>query len=298
MTDSLTFLQSVAGFTRAQTDGSADRPWKIGTIDPAYVKSSFPGTMPKVTFDGESTLSGKTYVVMSGYRPAPSDRVVLAPVGTTYMIVGCLDTDASAYFGGTLDVAGNATVGGTLGVTGTVALSSTITSNSLQIPLGYPATAGYYTGGSAIASSTGTEVAIPQATWTVEPNFTFVNGRIYRLYAQFGWGINAASNTVHYVQVKIRKGSASNSGQLLGGVEICGTGSTTFLSNNFEAIVKNVSGSNISSALSLTMQRASGLTTVSLYGSSTAGMTQLQVRMQDLGLESSHALSAMAVSIT
>lgn len=103
----LDFLQSIAGFTQSQTaQQSANRPFKLGTIDPAYVASSFPGTLPKVTFDGESTLSGKLYPVMAPYKPQPSDRVVLAPVGNTYVILGPLDYDTAAYVGGVLRVAG------------------------------------------------------------------------------------------------------------------------------------------------------------------------------------------------
>lgn len=97
MIQALDMLQSITGFVRAQSGGSADKPFLIGTIDPAYVQSGYPGTLPKVTFDGESTLSGKQYAVMSGYWPAAGDRVVLAPVGTTYMILGCVSGSADVY---------------------------------------------------------------------------------------------------------------------------------------------------------------------------------------------------------
>jgi hypothetical protein len=104
----LEFLDAVAGYTQAQQSGSASRPIRLATVDPTYVASTFPGTLPKVTFDGESTLSGKRYPVMSGYLPSASDRVVLVPVGTTYLIVGALDADASAYLGGSLLLASGA----------------------------------------------------------------------------------------------------------------------------------------------------------------------------------------------
>lgn len=291
MTDPLTFLQSVAGFTRAQTDGSADRPWKIGTIDPAYVKSSFPGTLPKVTFDGESTLSGKTYVVMSGYRPAPSDRVVLAPVGTTYMIVGCLDTDASAYFGGTLDVAGNATVGGTLGVTGTAAFGSTITANSLQVPLGY-IEYGNVTAGSVATSAAAAEAAIPTASWAHEPNATFLNGHIYKIEAQYGIGINASSATA--MVVRVRRGAQTTSGNILVTWAEQEYHVDFFNTRSRWGYFKNTSGSNITTALSLTIQRTSAANNASLFGDSTL---QLRVSIKDLGLESGHILSSIAGSM-
>lgn len=94
------FLQAVAGFSRQDNASSASRPFRLATVDPAYVPSSFPGTLPKLTFDGEDTLSGKRYPVMAGYLPRPSDRVVLAPVGTTYLILGSVDADTIGYAGG------------------------------------------------------------------------------------------------------------------------------------------------------------------------------------------------------
>lgn len=97
----LDLLQSISGFA-AQSSSAGDTTVRLGTVDPAYVASSFPGTLPKVTFDGESTLSGKRYSVMGPYWPTASDRVVLVPIGGTYLIVGALDADASALVGGTL----------------------------------------------------------------------------------------------------------------------------------------------------------------------------------------------------
>lgn len=92
--DPIAFLDAVSGYTQEGKQGSADRPIKLATIDPAYVASSYPGTLPKVTFDGESTLSGKRYVVLSGYLPRPSDRVVMLPVGNTYVILGTISVSA------------------------------------------------------------------------------------------------------------------------------------------------------------------------------------------------------------
>lgn len=108
----LDFLQSIAGFTQSQTSQqSENKPFKLGTIDPEYVVSSFPGTLPKVTFDGEPAVSGKLYPVMSPYWPQPSDRVVLAPVGSTYLILGPVDYDTASYVGGSLKIADDLTVG-------------------------------------------------------------------------------------------------------------------------------------------------------------------------------------------
>jgi len=107
--DALEFLESVAGYTEAR-----NRPTpqvKLGTVDAAYDPDTYPATLPKITFDGESTLSGKRYPVIGSYWPHPSDRVVLLPTGTTYAILGSVDQDASTRVGGSLVVTGSITAG-------------------------------------------------------------------------------------------------------------------------------------------------------------------------------------------
>lgn len=91
----LDFLEAVAGYTRnAPSNGSssADRPIRLAVIDPAYApfSSPYPNGIPaaRVTFEGESTLSGKYYPIASGFIPAPGNRVYMVPVGTTYLIAG------------------------------------------------------------------------------------------------------------------------------------------------------------------------------------------------------------------
>jgi hypothetical protein len=83
----MSFLQSVAGY--AQVYGgtsSADKPMRLAVIDPAWT-----GGAPKVTFEGESTMSTKQYTYLESYYPTASERVVLAPIGTTYIILGAVD---------------------------------------------------------------------------------------------------------------------------------------------------------------------------------------------------------------
>lgn len=63
---------------------STQRALKIGTVDPAFTTG-----LPKVTFDGESTMSTKTYAYLNS-KPAAGARVVLAPVGTGYVIIGTI----------------------------------------------------------------------------------------------------------------------------------------------------------------------------------------------------------------
>lgn len=85
------FLDLVAGHAkRGRRRSSADKPNRLAVVDPAYVAASFPGTLPLVTFEGESTLSVKRYNVAGTYAPVAGHRVLMVPVGNTYVIVGKL----------------------------------------------------------------------------------------------------------------------------------------------------------------------------------------------------------------
>ena len=55
----------------------------IGTIDSAYSSGR-----PRVLFDGETVLGGKTYAYLASYTPVASHRVLLAPVGTGFVVLG------------------------------------------------------------------------------------------------------------------------------------------------------------------------------------------------------------------
>jgi hypothetical protein len=91
----LSFMDSVMGLAAiaAQTDqGSAAEPIRLAVVDPAYVAYTYPTTLPKVTFEGEDTLTTKRYPVVGSYLPQPNDRVVMIPVGHTFVIIGSLST--------------------------------------------------------------------------------------------------------------------------------------------------------------------------------------------------------------
>jgi len=119
-TNALSFLQDVMGYNQAQhPKTSADKGIKLAVIDSAYVSSSFAaGTLPRVTFEGESTLSTKFYPVLGPYWPQPSDRVAMVPIGTTWLIIGPVSTADGGVW-----TPGNAHVGGNLDVTGTITSS-------------------------------------------------------------------------------------------------------------------------------------------------------------------------------
>lgn len=78
------FLAMMKGLSTPAAPGAQV---KLGTIDAAYA-----GGNPKVTFDGESTLSGRGYAFLDTYLPIPGDRVALIQVGSTWLIVGSVDS--------------------------------------------------------------------------------------------------------------------------------------------------------------------------------------------------------------
>lgn len=84
--DPRSFLESVAGYAQTVGQTSADRPIRIAVVDPAYISG-----LPKVTFEGESTMSTKGYAFVQGYYPVASNRVALVPIGNGYLIIGAVD---------------------------------------------------------------------------------------------------------------------------------------------------------------------------------------------------------------
>lgn len=91
--DPFDFLSALQGL------GQAGLPpvIKLATIDPAYTGyTGYPDIpLPKVTFDGETTLSTKQYTVLGDYIPVAGDRVLMVPVGRTYVIVGVVRRNAT-----------------------------------------------------------------------------------------------------------------------------------------------------------------------------------------------------------
>lgn len=83
--DPLSFLQAVSGFNAGQ---KTDNGFRLAVIDPTYDPSAFPGTLPRVTFEHEAAVSTKRYAVLSPYWPRQGDRVLMVPIGDTYIISG------------------------------------------------------------------------------------------------------------------------------------------------------------------------------------------------------------------
>lgn len=57
--------------------------FKLGKIDPVYVSGR-----PRVLFDGETVVGSKMYPYMDSYTPTANQRVLLAKVSGSYVIIG------------------------------------------------------------------------------------------------------------------------------------------------------------------------------------------------------------------
>lgn len=64
-------------------DDRTSATFRMGTIDPAYSAGR-----PRIVFDGESAASTKQYPYVSSYTPAKNDKVLLANVAGTYVVLG------------------------------------------------------------------------------------------------------------------------------------------------------------------------------------------------------------------
>lgn len=154
--------------------------------------------------------------------------------------------------------------------------------------------AAYVTAGT-VANSTGaSEVAIPAASWagSHEPIVNFRDKHIYRVNVTYGISVPAGTSTA--ITVRLRKGSATIAGLTVG---IWRDAETTLHINQrtHDCFIKNTSGANINTNLSLTIQRISAANDAALYGD--AGVP-LNITVTDLGLESGHKASIIATAIT
>jgi hypothetical protein len=118
----------------------------------------------------------------------------------------------------------------------------------------------------ATSGGAGGEVAVPSASWNLgEPTFNFVNGRVYEVY--FGAYLHYTGTPV--VNVKLRKGAASTTGTLLGLLQFIGHPAGA-LQLYTRALVKNNSGADVATKLSMTVQNFTGGASGSIYGDAAA----------------------------
>lgn len=267
--DTLSFLQSISGFTQAQTSQqSENKPFKLGTIDSAYVATSFPGTLPKVTFDGESTLSGKLYPVMSPYWPQPSDRVVLAPVGNTYLILGPVtSTSSSAYLGNDLSVADDITL-----ASGSVATWAGDTNlyrsaaDTLKTDDSLVVGGSLSIGSNVLADgATGTVLTAgtTEAVARVLTSQTYKNGKAYKLELQ----CQANSSVVNSVVFRLRKGTTTGDTLLIDNGRTPMPIAASDVNAVWTCVFRNISGSDVTTQLAVTALASTGTCALRGFGS-------------------------------
>lgn len=73
------FINIIAPFIESKISPA----FSLGTIDPAHT-----GGNPKILFDGETSVSSKQYKYLSSYTPRANDRVLLANVSGTHVVLG------------------------------------------------------------------------------------------------------------------------------------------------------------------------------------------------------------------
>lgn len=121
--DARALLDAFADFadpaTGAEPIPSQDRPPRLATVDPAYSGSG----AAKVTFDGEALLTAKSYPTLTRLRA--SDRVVMLPIGRSYVILGAVGAADPTPVGTYIDGAWTAAPPGYLLCDGTVYLRAT-----------------------------------------------------------------------------------------------------------------------------------------------------------------------------
>lgn len=131
---------------------------------------------------------------------------------------------------------------------------------------------GLVTAGSvASASNGGPEVAIPQLSWVTEPQCNFQAGRLYKCTLQYGTGLSVNAGITG--RVRVRKGSASITGQELASTNVQQQNFTAFLAAPpLVFYVQNATGAAIFTALSVTIQHVTGAVgAIRLYGDAGPG---------------------------
>ena len=99
---------------------SADKPNRLATIDPLYTGSG----NPLVTFDGETLIGSKPYPFL-GSKPTAGTRVVMLPIGNSYVIAGSLNAAAGGNVGDIIEGIWTTAPAGSLMADGSVFLRAT-----------------------------------------------------------------------------------------------------------------------------------------------------------------------------
>lgn len=97
--------------------------FKIGTVSELFANGT-----AKIIFDGEELASEKQYSYLNNYKPSVGDRVLMASVSSTYIVLGKLGYNASPNTNispGNVAVSGSLTVSGYVGFFGGTAHNKT-----------------------------------------------------------------------------------------------------------------------------------------------------------------------------
>lgn len=140
-------------------------------------------------------------------------------------------------------------------------------------PRGTGQAGNYYVGGVGIATSSGVETAVPAATWTSEPYVTFPFGRITALDLSIPSFTGGANVCLSFMRV--RKGSATTSGQILGEwrvIQPAGLAGQVTGPLIYTTYVKATT-QDLITKLSLTNTFVIGLTSSGFYGDTTYPLT-------------------------
>lgn len=146
-----------------------------------------------------------------------------------------------------------------------------------------------------IALSAGAEVAMPAASWAVEPTFNFKIDRLYRVICRVHYIVGSAVDNISVLRV--RKGSASVVGTVFAAWFLGNPSSAAAnpAGHTLIGYVKNTSGANVSTALSLTNQWANGAASSSLFSNAAA---PILLTIEDVGRPEDHpTLAGVTASV-
>lgn len=261
---------SIAALQTRATNLEALAVSDTSTIDLTLTGASWPKTISGSVIANSIPLNDLSDVVIS----SPAVKQVVRHNGTNWVNAQVAMADLS-------NVTGTPVAGDQLTYSG---------SNWVNDPVGTEY--GFITGGIAAASNT-TEVAVATSAWVHEPSLNFVNGKLYKFMVQWQLGIQSAGASAMYV--KFRKGAQTITGQILFQSLQQESSALSYNTRFMTGYVKNVSGANISTALSMTIQRTAGGSDCRIYGDTD---TPVIVQIDDIGYASTHKMAAVATSIT
>lgn len=146
-----------------------------------------------------------------------------------------------------------------------------------------------------LATSAGSEVAIPAATWDTEPTYVMPPGRLYRVVIAGETTTDSALVTAAIV--RLREGSATTSGTELAQFDnIIPAGlASRGVAFTYVCYIKNSGTSTVSTKLSLTIDREAGAGNFSLFGDT---VRKMSVAVEDIGTTARNtALASIAISV-